>query len=202
MTGATPGAGGGTGSTQVAFTTRSGTNEFNSEHLPLRCAIRDLNSNYYFNKVNGLDKNEVIVTPVRRPRRRADRHSGPLRRPEQGVLLLQLRAPVPAERSDPHAHDPQSRRRSPAIFSYNVTVGGVQQLRTVNLVTLAAAQRSDVDVRSDRLPALLDAIRAVARRSPATSTTPLGATNTAVRSSTRRRRRAISTRRRRASTST
>ena len=58
VTGATPGAGGGSGSVQIAFTTRSGTNEFNSS---IYHTIRDprLNSNYYFNKINGLDKNDV-----------------------------------------------------------------------------------------------------------------------------------------------
>ena len=58
VTGATPGAGGGSGSVQIAFTTRSGTNQLASS---IYHTIRDprLNTNYYFNKVNGLEKNDV-----------------------------------------------------------------------------------------------------------------------------------------------
>ena len=44
--------------------------------------------------------------PVRRPHRRADRHPGPARRPEQGVLLLQHGGVLPADRGVAHADDP------------------------------------------------------------------------------------------------
>ena len=47
--------------------------------------------------------------PVRRALGRTDRDPGVVRRPQPGVLLLQLRAPPPAERSDAHADDPESR---------------------------------------------------------------------------------------------
>ena len=45
---------------QIAFTTRSGTNEFTNS-LYHYFKHPSLNSNYYFNKVNGLEKNQVIV---------------------------------------------------------------------------------------------------------------------------------------------
>jgi hypothetical protein len=60
VTGATPGAGSGPGAVQVAFTTRSGTNQFNNSVYHY-FKHPGLNSNYYFNKINGLEKNEVIV---------------------------------------------------------------------------------------------------------------------------------------------
>ena len=60
VTGATPGASSGPGAVQVAFTTRSGTNEFNNS-IYHYFKHPSLNSNYYFNKINGLEKNEVIV---------------------------------------------------------------------------------------------------------------------------------------------
>lgn len=60
VTGAVPGASAGPGSVQVQFATRSGTNQFlgSAYHY-----WRDpqFNSNYYFNKINSLAKNEVIA---------------------------------------------------------------------------------------------------------------------------------------------
>jgi hypothetical protein len=60
VTGAVPGAGSGSGSVQVQFTTKSGTNQFNSTvyHYARRPSF---NTNYYFNEVNSLPRNRVIV---------------------------------------------------------------------------------------------------------------------------------------------
>jgi Carboxypeptidase regulatory-like domain len=60
VTGAVPGSGSGAGSVQVQFVTRSGSNTFSGSGYHYYRSP-DLNSNYYFNKVNELDKNNVIV---------------------------------------------------------------------------------------------------------------------------------------------
>ena len=56
VTGAVPGVGAGSGSTQIAFTTRSGSNQFESSLYHYWRDAR-FNSNYYFNIVNQLPKN-------------------------------------------------------------------------------------------------------------------------------------------------
>ena len=61
VTGATPDAAGGAqGSVQVAFVTRSGSNAFNRS-LYHYWRSPKLNSNYYFNKISNLPKNNVTV---------------------------------------------------------------------------------------------------------------------------------------------
>jgi len=136
VTGATPGAGTGNGSTQVAFTTRSGTNDFVGSVYD---TIRDprMNSNYYFNKINGLEKNEVKLQTY------GGRLGGPIVIPglydghNKAFFFVNFE----------HQYQPSSATRTRTIlnpdaqngvFAYNVTVNGVQQLRTVNLYTLAA----------------------------------------------------------------
>jgi len=58
VTGAVPGVGAGAGSVQIAFVTRSGSNQFDSSaYLYLRDP--KFNTNYYFNTVNNLPKNEA-----------------------------------------------------------------------------------------------------------------------------------------------
>ena len=136
VTGATPGAGTGNGSTQVAFTTRSGTNDFVGSVYD---TIRDprMNSNYYFNKINGLEKNDVRMQTY------GGRLGGPIVIPglydghNKAFFFVNFE----------HQYQPSSATRTRTIlnpdaqngiFAYNVTVNGVQQLRTVNLYTLAA----------------------------------------------------------------
>ncbi len=109
VTGAVPGAGAGPGSVQIQFATRSGTNRLDGSVYHY-WRQPEFNSNYYFNKINNLAKNEVVAHQYRLPPGRPDRDSGALRRPQQGVLLLQLRAPVPAVERDAHPHDPAARR--------------------------------------------------------------------------------------------
>ena len=60
VTGAVPGVGAGAGSVQIAFVTRSGSNQFDSS-IYHYFRHPSLNSNYFFNKVNDLEKNNVIV---------------------------------------------------------------------------------------------------------------------------------------------
>ena len=61
VTGATPDAAGGAqGSVQIGFATRSGTNSYQSSVYHY-FRTPGLNTNYYFNKLNGVPKNEVTV---------------------------------------------------------------------------------------------------------------------------------------------
>ena len=60
VTGAVPGANAGAGSVQVQFVTRSGSNQLTGSVYHYYRGPR-LNTNYYFNEVNTLGKNEVIV---------------------------------------------------------------------------------------------------------------------------------------------
>ncbi len=101
ITGAVPGSGAGPGSVQIAFATRSGSNRLEGSGYHY-WRQPDFNANYYFNKVNNLPKNEVIVHQYRLPAGWPDRDPRPLRRPQQVVLLFQLRAPPPAVERDPH----------------------------------------------------------------------------------------------------
>ena len=137
VTGATPGAGAGSGSVQIAFTTRSGTNEFNSSAYH---TIRDpkLNSNYYFNKISGLEKNDVRMHTY------GGRIGGPLIIP--GIYDGRNKAFFFFNME--HQYQPSEATRTRTIlnpdaqnglFSYNRTVGGVQTLQTVNLYELAAS---------------------------------------------------------------
>jgi hypothetical protein len=58
VTGAVPGVGAGAGSVQIAFVTRAGSNQFDtSAYLYWRDPM--FNSNYYFNEINNLPKNEA-----------------------------------------------------------------------------------------------------------------------------------------------
>ena len=110
VTGATPTADqAALGAVQVAFVTRSGTNNFDGS-LYHYFRHPDLNSNYYFNKIRGLERNDVVVHQY------GGRVGGPivipglLRRPQQGVLLLQHGGVLPADRGVAHANDPASAR--------------------------------------------------------------------------------------------
>src|SRR5688500_7559262 len=135
VTGAVPGSGGGAGSVQVAFTTRSGSNQFDGS-IYHYWRQPDFNSNYYFNKVNGLPRNEVVAHQY------GFRQGGPIVLPGlydgRGKAFFFFNF-------EPLYHPPSvTRTRSllrpeaqAGIFGYNVTVSGVQQRRTVELVALA-----------------------------------------------------------------
>ncbi len=173
VTGAVPGAGGGSGAVQVAFTTRSGTNTFNSS-IYHYFRHPDLNSNYYFNKVNNLDKNEVIVHQY------GGRVGGPIVIPglfdgrNKAFFFFNLEHQyIPSEATRTRNILNQQARQG--IFSYNVTVGGVQQLRTVDLVQLAR-NNNQTSTFDPTITGLLDAMRA-STDITGTINTPAGETN-------------------------
>jgi Carboxypeptidase regulatory-like domain/TonB-dependent Receptor Plug Domain len=60
VTGAVPGSGSGPGSVQIQFATRSGTNRLDGSVYHY-WRQPEFNSNYYFNKINNLAKNEVVA---------------------------------------------------------------------------------------------------------------------------------------------
>lgn len=173
VTGATPGAGTGNGSTQVAFTTRSGTNEYVGSVYD---TIRDprLNTNYYFNKINGLEKNQIKLQTY------GGRLGGPIVIPglydghNKAFFFFNME----------HQYQPSSATRTRTIlnpdaqnglFAYNVTVNGVQQLRTVNLYDLAA--RTGNTATPD--PFILGVLGKIRQSTTTTGTvtTAVGATN-------------------------
>ena len=143
VTGATPGAGSGPGAVQIAFTTRSGTNEFNNS-IYHYFKHPSLNSNYYFNKINGLEKNEVIVHQY------GGRSGGPIVIP--GLFDGRNRAFYFFNFE--HLHQPSEATRTRTIlnpeaqrglFTYLTATGTT----TVDLLRVAARQRSDRHDRSD-----------------------------------------------------
>jgi hypothetical protein len=167
--GATPGAGSGNGSTQVNFTTRSGTNEFNASVYD---TIRDprLNSNYYFNKVNGLEKNDVRLQTY------GGRLGGPIVIPglydghNKAFFFFNME----------HQHQPSQATRTRTILNpeaqngvFTYLVGG--QPRTVNLFTLAAENKQTA-TPDTFIAGLLGQIRQ-STTTTGTVSTPVGATN-------------------------
>lgn len=137
VTGAVPGSGGGAGSVQVQMTTRSGSNTFDGSayHYWRQPAF---NSNYFFNKVNDLPKNEVIAHQY------GFRQGGPIVIPG----LFNGRGKAFFFFNYEHLYQPSSATRTRTflteqaargLFGYNVTVAGQEQRREVDLLALAAA---------------------------------------------------------------
>lgn len=137
VTGAVPGVGAGAGSTQIAFVTRSGSNTFDSS-VYLYWRDPKFNTNYFFNAVNNLPKNEVKVYQY------GGRVGGPLVLPGyngRGKAFFFFNME--------HQRQPSSATRTrnvlkdsaiAGIFTYDRVVGGVTTQQTVNLLALAAAQ--------------------------------------------------------------
>ena len=100
VTGATPDAAGGAqGSVQVAFVTRSGSNTLRHAASITTTGRRRSTRTTTSTRSTACRRTTIIVHQF------GGRVGGPIS-PEQGVLLLQLRAVPPAERGDAHAHDP------------------------------------------------------------------------------------------------
>ena len=174
VTSATPAAGLAPGAVQIAFTTRSGSNTFNNSlyHYFKHPA---LNSNSYFNKINGLEKNEVIVHQY------GARSGGPLVIPglfngrDRAFYFLNFEhqyQPSEATRTRTILN-PDAQR---GIFSYLATVDGVPTTRSVDLFDLAG-RNGQTSTPDPTIQALLAKIRTAAGTT-GTISTPVNATNT------------------------
>ena len=157
VTGAVPGSGGGAGSVQIQMTTRSGSNQFDGSayHYWRQPAF---NSNYYFNKVNDLPKNEVIAHQY------GFRQGGPIVLPG----LYDGRGKAFFFFNYEHLYQPSSATRTrqflteqatSGLFGYTVTVAGQQQRREVDLIALAAAN-GQITALDPTIQGLLAKIRA------------------------------------------
>jgi len=165
VTGATPGAGSGPGAVQIAFTTRSGTNEFNNS-LYHYFKHPSLNSNYYFNKINGLEKNEVIVHQY------GGRSGGPIVIP--GVFNGRNRAFYFFNFE--HLHQPSEATRTRTILNPDAERGLFTYLTTggttsVDLLRVAADNRQIATV-DPTIAAILANMRSATGRTGSVTTSP------------------------------
>ncbi len=121
---------GGHGGATINFVTRSGTNRFTGSAYEY---FRDksLNSNYYFNEINGEPKNDVRVNQY------GIRQGGPIVRNKAFFFghFEAVRNPNDASRTRTSLHP----RALDGWFRYNVTAGGQQTVREVNVLDLARA---------------------------------------------------------------
>ena len=153
VTGATPGAGGGSGAVQIAFVTRSGTNNL-AGSLYQYFRHPDLNSNYYFNKINNLPKNDVKVHQY------GGRLGGPIVIPG----LIDGRNKAFFFFNMEHQYQPSSATRTRTILNEQAQRGVFTYLasgapRQVNLLTLAAANGQTATL-DPTIASLLTEIRA------------------------------------------
>ena len=128
---------GGHGAIGINFVTRAGTNQFRGS-LYEYLRNPDLNSNYWFNKRNNLPKNNVKLNQY------GVRQGGPITVPglfdgrNKAFFFFnyeELRLPNNFTRTRTVLHP----RAQQGWFRYNVTVDGVQEIREVNVLALAAA---------------------------------------------------------------
>jgi hypothetical protein len=152
VTGAVPGAGSGAGSVQVQFVTRSGSNQFNSSVYHYYRGPK-LNTNYFFNEVNSLPRNEVIVHQY------GGRAGGPIILPG----MFDGRGKAFFFFNFEHLHQPTSVTRTRTFIResaqagiFNYVVGG--QTRSVDLMAIAAAA-GQVSTFDPTVQALLTQIR-------------------------------------------
>ena len=171
VTGATPGANNaGAGAVNIAFVTRSGTNRFDTS-LYWYFRHPQLNTNYFFNEVNGLDRNEVIVHQY------GGRIGGPIVIPG----LFDGRNKAFFFFNMEHFHQPTEATRTRTILNpqaqagiYTYVSGGVT--RSINLLALAA-QNGQTSTPDPVVANLLSQIRA-STGTTGTLSTPANAINT------------------------
>ena len=173
ITGAVPGSGSGPGSVQVQFATRSGTNRFDGSAYHY-WKQPDFNSNYYFNKINSLPKNQVVAHQY------GFRQGGPIVIPglydgrNKAFFFFnfeRLYQPSSATRTRTMLR-PEAQG---GLFGYNVTVGGAQQRQTVDLIALARAN-GQVSALDPTMVRLLDKIRSGAQSTGTINDTGAGNT--------------------------
>ena len=160
VTGATPTADqAALGAVQVSFVTRSGTNKLDGS-IYHYFRHPNLNSNYYFNKLRGLERNDVVVHQY------GGRVGGPILIPglfngrNKAFFFFNLEEfyqPTEASRTRTIMHP----RTEEGWFRYNVTVGGTQQVREINLFALAA-QNNQLAALNPTTRQMLANIRAAA----------------------------------------
>jgi hypothetical protein len=127
----------GHGGVTINFVTRSGTNVYSGSFYEYLRHPK-LNTNYFFNELNGLPRNDVVLNQY------GGRVGGPVVVPHlydgRGRMFFfanyeQLRLPNDFTRTRvvaaPGVED--------GVFRYNVTVGGVPQVREINVLAVAAA---------------------------------------------------------------
>ncbi len=160
VTGATPTADqAALGAVQVSFVTRSGTNNFDGS-IYHYFRHPTLNSNYYFNKARGLERNDVVVHQY------GGRIGGPIVIP--GLFDGRNRAFFFFNMEEFYQPTEASRTRTvlhplaqDGWFRYNVTVDGATQVRQVNLLALAA-QNGQTSTLDPTTRAMLASIRSAA----------------------------------------
>lgn len=171
VTGATPGANNaGAGAVNIAFVTRSGTNRFDSSVYHY-FRHPSLNTNYFFNKVNGLPRNEVIVHQY------GGRVGGPIVIPG----LFNGRNKAFFFFNFEHLHQPTEATRTRTVLNpqaqqglYTYTSGGVT--RTIDILALAAAN-GQTSTKDPLVTALIAQINA-AMATTGTLSTPANVLNT------------------------
>jgi hypothetical protein len=158
VTGAVPGAGAGPGSVQIQFATRSGTNRLDGSVYHY-WRQPEFNSNYYFNKINKLPKNEVVAHQY------GFRQGGPIVIPglfdghNKAFFFFnyeRLYQPSSATRTNRTVLRTDAQA---GVFGYNVTVGGVQQRRTIDLLALAR-NNGQISAVDPTVMSILNRIRA------------------------------------------
>ena len=173
ITGAVPGSGSGPGSVQVQFATRSGTNRFDGSAYHY-WKQPDFNSNYYFNKINNLPKNEVVAHQY------GFRQGGPIVIPglydgrNKAFFFFnfeRLYQPSSATRTRTMLR-PEAQA---GLFGYNVTVAGAQQRQTVDLIALAQ-RNGQISALDPTMVRLLDKIRTGAQSTGTINDTGAGNT--------------------------
>lgn len=158
VTGATPDAAGGAqGSVQIAFATRSGTNRF-QQSVYHYYRTPALNTNYYFNKLNGVPKNEVTVHQW------GARVGGPIKR-NKAFFFFNFE----------HFHLPNEATRNRTIINPDAQTGLFRwdvagEIRQVNVLDLAA-RNNQLASADPTVVALLSNIRAAAATTGAINNT-------------------------------
>ncbi len=161
VTTATPGSdSGGHGAVTIRFVTRSGSDRFTgSAYEYFRDAA--LNTNYYFNRINNLPKNDVRINQY------GARLGGPIVVP--GLYDGHGKAFFFVNYEEFRMPNEFTRRRyvlNPAsqtgVFRYTVTVGGQEVIREVNLYELAA-RNGQVATPDPTVASILNAITAATK---------------------------------------